>query len=226
MQVANRASSRTRKKILQTSIELFNCQGVQNVSLESIAVRMGISRSNLTYHFKRKQDLLRATLVVLEQQLREALAPPARAIVPEEGAQYMVRILHALWDFRYFFNGLTHLLTSDPQLRTQYFLFEAWVIESLDQRLQDMIQHGDCQPPRAPNTTRLLAENIWSQWRGWLHMQHIESPDAARPEGQAFYDCALHNWCLMEPYFSASYARDLLAVYRSLMLAEANDASA
>ncbi|MCK8683295.1 TetR/AcrR family transcriptional regulator [Pseudomonas umsongensis] len=220
MQVTNRASSRTRNKILKTSIELFNCQGVQNVSLESIAVRMGISRSNLTYHFKRKQDLLRATLVVLEEQLREVLALPARAIVPEEGAQYMMRILHALWDFRYFFNGLTHLLTSDSVLRTQYFHFETWVIDSLDQRLQDMIRLGDCQPPRAPNTTRLLAENIWSQWRGWLHMQHIDSPDALKPEGQAFFDCALHNWSLMEPYFSGPYARELLAVYRGLMLGE------
>jgi AcrR family transcriptional regulator len=219
MLVANRASLRTRTKILKTAIELFNCQGVQSVSLENIATQMGTSRSNLTYHFKRKQDLLRATLVVLEQQLREALAPPARAIVPEEGAQYMMRILNALWDFRFFFNGLSHLLTSDGVLRGQYFRFEGWAIETLDRSLQDMIRHGDFQPMRVPNSTRLLAENIWNQWRGWLQTQHIDSPSVSAPEGQAFYDCALHNWSLLEPYFSESYAKELLGVYRRLLLA-------
>lgn len=218
MQVVNRASQRTRKRILQASIELFNCHGVQNVSLESIAARLGISRGNLTYHFKRKQELLYATLVVLEQQLREALAPPTRANEAQYGAEYMLRILHALWDFRFFFNDLPHLLTNDPELREQYLRFEAWTIDTLDHGLQELVYCGDCQPPRGPNSTRLLAENMWSQWRGWLHMQQIDNPAAARPEGEAFYDCALHNWSLLEPYFSEVYARELLSLYRQLLL--------
>lgn len=220
MLVVNRASQRTRKRILQASIELFNCHGVQNVSLESIAARLGISRGNLTYHFKRKQELLHATLVVLEQQLREALALPTRANEAQYGAEYMLRILHALWDFRFFFNDLAHLLTNDPPLREQYLRFEAWTIDTLDHGLRDLVERGDCLPPRAPNSTRLLAENMWSQWRSWLHMQQIDSPAAVRPEGEAFYDCALHNWSLLEPYFTASYARELLLVYRRLLLAD------
>lgn len=218
--VTNRASVRTRGRILLTSIELFNRHGVKNVSMEGVAAGAGISRGNLTYHFKRKQDLLQGTLVLLEQRLREALAPPARANVPQYGAEYMIRILHALWDFRFFFNGLSYLLTSDPLMRERYFRFEGWAIETLDRSLGEMIRHGDCQPPRAPNSTRLLAENIWSQWRGWLHMQHIDSPDADKPEGQAFYDCALHNWSLLEPYFSPAYASDLLLLYQRLLLPE------
>ncbi|MCY1559559.1 hypothetical protein D9M68_966090 [compost metagenome] len=105
-------------------------------------------------------------------------------------------------------------------MREQYLRFEAWVIDTLDHGLQELVERGDCQPPRAPNSTRLLAENMWSQWRGWLHMQHIDSPAAARPEGEAFYDCALHNWSLLEPYFSEVYARELLSLYRQLLLDE------
>lgn len=72
--------------------------------------------------------------------------------------------------------------------------------------------------PRAPNSTRLQAENLWSQWRGWLHMQQIECPEGVRPEGESFYDCALRTWSLLEPYFSERYARELLALNRQLLL--------
>lgn len=216
--VTNRASLRTRSKILAASVELFNRHGVKSVSMEAIAAGVGISRGNLTYHFKRKHDLLHAALGLLEQRLRDALDTPVRANVPQYGAEYMIRILHALWDFRFFFNGLSYLLTSDPLMRERYFQFEDWAIDTLDCSLAELIRHGDCRPPRPPNSTRLLAENIWSLWRGWLHMQHIDSPDVARPEGQAFYDCALHNWSLLEPYFSPNYANELLLLYQRLLL--------
>lgn len=226
MQAVNRASLRTRTRILQCSVELFNCKGVQNVSLEGIAASLGISRSNVAYHFPRKEDLLRAILVVHEQRLREVLALTPRANHAQYGAQYMHNILRVLWDFRFFFNSLPHLLDSNKALGDQYFVFEAWIVDALDNGCQQMISHGDCRPMRAPNTTRLLAENSWSLWRSWLHVQHILSPAAARPESQAFYDCALHTWCLFEPYFSQEYAADLLMQFQQWLLVEPGSRSA
>ncbi len=48
----------TKRKILDKSIELFNIQGIANVTLRMIAQELNISQGNLNYHFKRKEDIL------------------------------------------------------------------------------------------------------------------------------------------------------------------------
>ncbi|MEM8900562.1 MAG: TetR/AcrR family transcriptional regulator [Bacteroidota bacterium] len=49
---------KTRKKILEVARNLFNEHGVADISLRRIAKEMGISHSNLIYHFKTKNDII------------------------------------------------------------------------------------------------------------------------------------------------------------------------
>ena len=216
--VANRASARTRKKILDASIELFNTQGIQNVSTEKIAMQIGISPGNLTYHFKRKSDLVREILVLLEDQMRPVLYAPREAKKPQYGAEYLIDILHTFWRFRFFFNALTYLLSRDKALREEYFRFQDWALATLDSGLMELMKSGDFRAIRAPNNTRLLAENVWYQWLSWLRIQQIKSPMADIPEGEALYECAMHHWSLLEPYFTESFADELLPLYRKRLL--------
>jgi AcrR family transcriptional regulator len=51
----------TRERIIQRSIALFNKRGLQHVAIDHIATDLKISPGNLTYHFKRKRDLILAT---------------------------------------------------------------------------------------------------------------------------------------------------------------------
>lgn len=52
----------TRKEILEMSRQLFNERGFNDVSIRDIATALGISNGNLTYHFKRKEDIVEALL--------------------------------------------------------------------------------------------------------------------------------------------------------------------
>ena len=215
------AGSGTRERILSVTMQLFNERGVQNVAVDHIAQALGISNGNLNYHFPRKRDLIRATLVILQERMREALSPSLAAVDAQQGARDLIRILRAFWDFRFFFTALTFLLSKDEELHDDYFRFQDWALETVDRGLHEMVANGHFRAPRAPNTTRLLAENMWSQWLNWLRMQQIRSPQLDLPEGEALYDCALHHWSLLEPYFDADYARNLLPVYRALLLDDA-----
>ena len=51
---------KTRDKILQTALNLFNQHGVPNVTLRRIAAEMFISQGNLNYHFKHREDIIEA----------------------------------------------------------------------------------------------------------------------------------------------------------------------
>lgn len=203
---------------METSIRLFNRSGVQNVSFEHIAHAMRASPGTLTYHFRRKDDLMHALLGSLELRMREVLVPPRLKGEPEYGGIYLRNILRAFWDFRFFFNALTFLLSKNPKLRKKYFAFHAWAIDTIVDDYGQMVIAGHFALPRAPNNIRLVALNMWNQWLSWLRMQQIESPHATMPDGDAFYACALLHWSIMEPYFSAEFAKGLLPVYKEFFL--------
>lgn len=54
--------SNTRKEILDTAKELFNERGYNNVSTRDISEALGISKGNLTYYFKKKEEIIEAIL--------------------------------------------------------------------------------------------------------------------------------------------------------------------
>ena len=49
-----------KEKILHTALELFNAEGSRTVTTNHIAKACGISPGNLYYHFKNKEEIIRA----------------------------------------------------------------------------------------------------------------------------------------------------------------------
>jgi AcrR family transcriptional regulator len=206
----------TRERIIERSILLFNRKGLRNVAIDRIASDLKISPGNLTYHFPRKQDLIRATMDVLKARMRTALEPPSSVRSPADAADYLLRIYRTFWDFRFFFNALTHLLT-DPVLRREYLAFRDWALDTIVTDTEMLREHGYYQAPASPNNYHLLAENMWSYWLHWLRMQQIENPNASTPDNAALYDCALHHWSLCQPLMYPDFGRELLAVFNTLL---------
>jgi AcrR family transcriptional regulator len=64
----NYLNDNTKNKIIKKSIELFNIHGYENVSMRDIAVALNISPGNLTYHFKKKNDILFEILQLLAKE--------------------------------------------------------------------------------------------------------------------------------------------------------------
>lgn len=50
----------TKEKIIAKSLEMFNVQGVENVTTRHIAKELGISQGNLHYHYPNKDKILEA----------------------------------------------------------------------------------------------------------------------------------------------------------------------
>nr|WP_256477861.1 TetR family transcriptional regulator C-terminal domain-containing protein [Aurantimonas marianensis] len=59
---------------MEAALEVFSVHGFRGSTVDQIAVRAGMSKPNLLYYFRRKQDIYRA---VLERTLRDWLAPLA-----------------------------------------------------------------------------------------------------------------------------------------------------
>ena len=105
---------RTRQRILDVTLGLYNDLGEPNVSTSLIAAELGISAGNLHYHFRRKDELSGA---LLEQFVGEfnALLPPAgwRADNVEDVWLLLHLILELLWRYRFLFRDLSGIMARD-----------------------------------------------------------------------------------------------------------------
>lgn len=63
----------SKQHIRETAVRLFNERGYDKVSLRDIAREAGVAIGSLTYHFRRKEDLLDAILAGLHGSFEEAL---------------------------------------------------------------------------------------------------------------------------------------------------------
>jgi len=67
-----RSSTRdTRSEILEVAAELFGDRGYDATSLREIAERLGITKAALYYHFRSKDDILRALVEPMSRVLTE-----------------------------------------------------------------------------------------------------------------------------------------------------------
>lgn len=112
---------KTKDRILKNALELFNCDGVKEVTLRKIAGSMGISQGNLNYHFKTKGDIISALYyrlvdelnIEMEKVVREQ---PILAFLYESSFLSM-KILYA---YKFITKDLYSVLNSDNQLKTHF----------------------------------------------------------------------------------------------------------
>ena len=113
---------KTRDKIIQASIELFNEQGERNVTTNHIAAHLSISPGNLYYHFRNKEDII---LSIYEEYARNLLLDTVPFVSPDVKPLdtiilYMDAVFQALMKFRFFYSNLPVLLAKNPLLHEKY----------------------------------------------------------------------------------------------------------
>lgn len=109
---------KTRDRILQTALALFNQEGEAQVSTVDIASVMGISPGNLYYHFRGKEVIIEALFDDFEEEIRQVLsAPIGRPLALEDNWIYVYIVFEEINDFRFFYYGLSSILERCPDLR-------------------------------------------------------------------------------------------------------------
>ncbi|WP_166361293.1 TetR/AcrR family transcriptional regulator [Pseudomonas akapageensis] len=115
---------KTRERIVQNSLELFNQQGERSVSTNHIAAHMEISPGNLYYHFANKQEIIAVLFSEYENLVDSFLRPPqGRPSTVDDKRFYLKELLAAMWNYRFLHRDLEHLLDSDAELAERYRRF-------------------------------------------------------------------------------------------------------
>jgi len=86
----------TRDRILDSATDLFGRRGVDAVSLDAIAVDVGVAKQTLLYWFPSKDDLVRAVLVSAAQELTILIDAAVRA-APDDPLDRIEAVIRAVF---------------------------------------------------------------------------------------------------------------------------------
>ncbi len=117
-------SSKTREKILDTALKLFNERGERTVTTNHIAAELGISPGNLYYHFKNKGQIIFELFGQLRQLLKTQIqVPENRNLTFADKKNYLEVTIASLWQFRFIYRDIHGFIHTSPELSEAYSEF-------------------------------------------------------------------------------------------------------
>jgi len=149
----------TKEKILQIAIAAFNENGFGAVSMQSLANELNISRGNLTYHFKNKDELLSAIADVMWNKFEKEKAK-SRNLPSFENLHKEVRLIYEFQrEFAFVF--LDARMAGHPQLKNSIKKMQRYSEENHKMAIAFSIQLGNMKAESIPGTYNSLSYVIW-----------------------------------------------------------------
>lgn len=114
-------SGKTRQRILDTALTLFNAQGESNVSTNHVADELEISPGNLYYHYRNKDDIIEQLFQRFEERMDLALTvPEGRAVTLEDVWLQLHLVFECIWDYRFLYRDIVNILSRNRSLRLRF----------------------------------------------------------------------------------------------------------
>lgn len=189
---------RTKDKILQASIELFNQVGERQVTTNHIAAHLGISPGNLYYHFRNKEDIVRQIFKEYAKLLETRIKPPSdKAEALDALASYLDAVFELMWRFHFFYANLPDILSRDPALQQDYQQVQQGVLARVTAVLRALKQSGVIQIDDEDITD--LAHSIKLLVTFWISYLKTQSPDKNIDQASV-YKGVLKVLLMFKPY--------------------------
>ena len=113
------AAPKTRDRILEAALRLFNDEGLPAVSTHRVAAELGISPGNLHYHFKTKRLIVAWLFRRYEDRLEPCLAAAASATALDDLWLSLHLTFEAISEYRFIGRDMDHLLNESPGLEAR-----------------------------------------------------------------------------------------------------------
>ncbi|WP_417545532.1 TetR/AcrR family transcriptional regulator [Marinobacter sp.] len=205
---------KTRDRILNTSLSLFNSLGEPNVTTLLISDELDISPGNLYYHFRSKGDIVEELFIAFEAEMQDLLAVPEDVDISLDQQSFFLHLLfEAVARYRFLYQDLVNVLSRYERLQARFKrvlkkktrAFRS-ICESL--RRQNMMQIEQDELDSLCEQLTLTA-CYWSAFDTLSHLDDRESVDPGRGVYQMMH--------LMVPYFATDVQEDAKLISRDYL---------
>src|SRR5271157_2235776 len=139
---------RTRERILETALAMFNQFGEPTVAMTSIAFEMGISPGNLYYHYHSKEAIVADLFEQFRKEIQRTLAAPEERLPHAEDCWlYLHLVFEAIWKYR-FYREINDLVARYHKIEMEFRRILGYKIRVAEQIL--LAGPADAGRPREP----------------------------------------------------------------------------
>ena len=163
---------KTKDRILQISLQLFNERGERSVTTNHIAAELGISPGNLYYHFRNKQEIIKELAEQYQHETLKMLAlPDDRLVNANDKIRYFQVLSNQLWAYRFLHRDVYHLVESNDDFKKIYPRFAGKVMQQGQKIYQAFVDAGLMKMTHSE--IEALVINLWivlTNWTNFLYM--------------------------------------------------------
>lgn len=158
-----------KEKIMEAATQLFNEKGYGTVNLKELAQTIGISRGNLTYHFKNKEALLEAIIKNMWERISQE-KKKTRQMPSFENMHNQTQLYYS-FQKKYAFVFLDTNVRNHPSVKEQFKAMIERTIEDFRKMIAFGIQLGTIKEETIPGTYHSLSFSVWMLSFYWLSQQ-------------------------------------------------------
>ena len=189
---------RTRERILETALAMFNELGEPTVATTAIAFEMGISPGNLYYHYHSKEAIVADLFAAFRREIETTLAAPNERLPNAEDCWLFLHLVfEAIWKYRFIYRDINDLVGRYRTIGSQFRRILAHKIRVAEQILGGLVKAGQMRADPAEIST--LAQNIVLVASYWMSFETARDPHASQ-DGHALGRGAFHVIALAAPY--------------------------
>ncbi len=133
---------KTKDKIVETAIKLFNLHGTKAISTNHIANEMGISPGNLYYHFTSKHDIIRSISDNFRSELTSAFQIQLDTIsdFSDNLTTLCNRFFKIQQSYQFLFLEGVHLIKQDSRLLDNYTKLRGLIKKGYHELLSHLVK--------------------------------------------------------------------------------------
>jgi AcrR family transcriptional regulator len=197
---------RTRERILETSLELFNRFGEPHVTTADIADEMNISPGNLYYHFRNKDEIIGELATALDARVGPLLAAPSGPANIEDLWLLLHLLFEGMGEYRFLYRDLDELTSRNHKLAARMSDLLRRGVTAVTALCEGMVSAGTMRA--SSREIAALAQNVVlvaTYWMSFQRLSKLPPHDGGFDVGRAAYQVMT----LIAPYVEPN-ARALL----------------
>ena len=166
-------SQHTKHNIIQKALDLFNEYGTAEVSLNSLADASGISAGNLQYHYRNKEEIIRAILEIMFTDWNAVYQEMDTESFTMDTLRRTLRInFNLVWKYQFFYRELTALLRNDEILAKRYAAIQEQRLAEQEMLTKQMARSSEARPMSQIELRNMVLIG-WVLSNSWL--SYVES---------------------------------------------------
>ncbi len=205
----------TLTRILDGALELLNRSDGAAVTTNHIAAHLRISPGNLYYHFRNREEIVRAIFprIVGEALVATAL-PAASHLTAHDFGERHLQGVRTLWRYRFFFRDLNQLIVRDARLAEEYRDYQRRLRAQYRGVFDRLVTEGSMRLPEPEEDLDRLVDDSMVIWANWIpHLIALRPrPEITRRD---VVEGALHSFLVVAPLLARRFAAETRHVIES-----------